>query len=36
MAGQVMAQLLQTERQWRMLNAILGIMLAASVLPMWL
>jgi threonine/homoserine/homoserine lactone efflux protein len=36
MAGQILARLLQTDRQWRRLNAVLGILLAASVLPMWL
>ena len=35
-AGLVLARLLRTERQWRMLNAALGVLLAISVVPMWL
>lgn len=36
MAGQLLARLLRTEEQWRALNAALGLLLVASVLPMWL
>jgi len=35
MAGLVLARALKTERQWRMLNAIMGLALALSVIPMW-
>lgn len=35
-AGLLLARLLRTERQWRVLNAVLGVLLAASVIPMWL
>ncbi|MER9237708.1 LysE family translocator [Mesorhizobium sp. M0633] len=34
-AGTLLARLLRTERQWRMLNAVLGLLLAASIIPMW-
>ena len=34
-AGIVLARLLKTQRQWRVLNAVLGALLAASILPMW-
>jgi len=36
MAGLLLARMLRTERQWRVLNAVLGALLAASILPMWL
>lgn len=36
LAGLLLARLLRTERQWRLLNAALGVLLAASVVPMWL
>ena len=36
MAGLLLARLLRTERQWRVLNAVLGILLAISIIPMWL
>lgn len=36
MAGQLLARLLRTDRQWRVLNAILGVVLVASIIPMWL
>ena len=36
MAGQVLARLLRTDRQWQMLNAVLGVLLVGSILPMWL
>ncbi len=36
MAGLLLARLLRTERQWRVLNAVLGFLLAASIIPMWL
>ncbi|TIR07889.1 MAG: LysE family translocator, partial [Mesorhizobium sp.] len=34
-AGTLLARLLRTERQWRVLNAVLGLLLAASIIPMW-
>jgi threonine/homoserine/homoserine lactone efflux protein len=34
-AGTLLARLLKTERQWRVLNALLGLLLAASIIPMW-
>ncbi|MGF6756704.1 LysE family translocator [Paraburkholderia sp. GAS42] len=34
-AGMVLARLLQTPRQWRVLNVALGVLLAASIVPMW-
>ena len=36
LAGLMLARLLKTERQWRRLNGALGILLAASIVPMWL
>lgn len=35
-AGLLLARLLRSERQWRLLNATLGLLLAASIVPMWL
>ena len=35
-AGSILARLLRSERQWHLLNAVLGLLLAASVIPMWL
>lgn len=35
-AGLVLARTLRTDRQWRMVNAGLGLVLAISVLPMWM
>ncbi len=35
-AGQLLARLLRTDRQWRTLNAVLGVLLTASIIPMWL
>jgi threonine/homoserine/homoserine lactone efflux protein len=35
-AGSLLARLLRSERQWQLLNTILGVLLAASILPMWL
>ena len=35
MTGLLLARLLRTERQWRMLNAVLGFLLVASIVPMW-
>ncbi|MDG4882101.1 LysE family translocator [Mesorhizobium sp. WSM4884] len=35
MAGTLLAHLLKTERQWRALNIVLGLLLAASILQMW-
>lgn len=36
LAGQLLARRLRTDGQWRALNAVLGVLLVASVLPMWL
>lgn len=33
--GLVLARALRTERQWRTVNAGLGLLVAASVIPMW-
>ena len=35
-AGLLLARLLRTDRQWRVLNAALGVLLALSIMPMWL
>ncbi|MCV3206908.1 LysE family translocator [Mesorhizobium sp. YC-39] len=35
MAGTLLARLLRTEWQWRALNIALGLLLAASIIPMW-
>ncbi|HEV2504990.1 MAG TPA: LysE family translocator [Mesorhizobium sp.] len=35
-AGTVMARLIRTEAQWRGLNMVLGVLLALSIVPMWL
>jgi threonine/homoserine/homoserine lactone efflux protein len=35
LGGLLLARLLRTDRQWRTVNAILGLLLAASILPMW-
>ncbi|WP_185715318.1 LysE family translocator [Burkholderia cenocepacia] len=35
-AGLLFARVLRTERQWRCLNAGLGVLLVASIVPMWL
>lgn len=35
-AGLLLARLLRTDRQWRTLNAILGALLALTVVPLWL
>lgn len=34
-AGTLMARLLRTERQWHLLNGVLGLLLLASIIPMW-
>ncbi|TGQ36448.1 LysE family translocator [Mesorhizobium sp. M00.F.Ca.ET.216.01.1.1] len=34
-AGTLLARLFRTERQWRVLNTVLGLLLAASIIPMW-
>jgi len=34
-AGVLLTRLLKTPRQWRILNSVLGLLLAASILPMW-
>jgi threonine/homoserine/homoserine lactone efflux protein len=36
MGGLLLARTLRTDRQWRMLNLALGLLLAAPVIPMWL
>ena len=36
MAGRLLARLLRMDRQWRVLNAVLGIPLMVSIIPMWL
>lgn len=36
MAGRALARVLRTDRQWRALNAALGVLLIASIVPMWL
>jgi hypothetical protein len=33
--GQLMARLLKTERQWRLVNVALALLLVASIMPMW-
>jgi threonine/homoserine/homoserine lactone efflux protein len=35
-AGLMLARLLRTPEQWRVLNTCLGVLLALSILPMWL
>jgi threonine/homoserine/homoserine lactone efflux protein len=35
-AGVLFARLLKTPAQWRVLNGVLGFLLAASIIPMWL
>ncbi|HVJ34015.1 MAG TPA: LysE family transporter [Terriglobia bacterium] len=35
-AGLLLRRLLQSERQWRALNIMLGLLLVASIIPMWL
>ncbi|KGT86086.1 amino acid transporter [Erwinia typographi] len=35
-AGLLLARLLQTDMQWHFFNALLGLLLAISVIPMWL
>lgn len=35
-AGLLLARALRTEAQWRMLNIALGVLLAASIVPIWL
>jgi threonine/homoserine/homoserine lactone efflux protein len=35
MAGRILARRLTTDRQWRVLNVILALLLAASIAPMW-
>ncbi len=34
--GQILARLFTTERQWRVVNVALALLLVASILPMWL
>jgi threonine/homoserine/homoserine lactone efflux protein len=35
-AGVVLARALKTERQWRLLNRFLGVLLVVSIVPLWL
>jgi hypothetical protein len=35
MGGLLLARVLRTERQWHIVNAILGLLLATSILPIW-
>ena len=35
-AGLILARLLRTDRQWRVLNAALGALLSLTVVPLWL
>jgi threonine/homoserine/homoserine lactone efflux protein len=35
-AGQLLARTLRSERQWRILNTALALLLALSIAPMWL
>ena len=35
MGGQWLSRVLKTERQWRIVNIALGLLLAVSVIPMW-
>jgi threonine/homoserine/homoserine lactone efflux protein len=35
-AGLILARLLQTDLQWRITNVILGLLLASSIIPIWL
>lgn len=35
-AGLLLARLLRTDRQWRALNIVLAVLLAVSIVPMWL
>lgn len=34
--GLVLARMLRTDRQWRIVNVVLGLLLTASIVPMWL
>jgi threonine/homoserine/homoserine lactone efflux protein len=34
-AGSWLSRMLKTERQWRVVNIILGLLLVASIIPMW-
>jgi threonine/homoserine/homoserine lactone efflux protein len=36
LAGQLLARLLRTDRHWRLTNILLAVLLALSVIPMWL
>lgn len=35
-AGQMLARMLRSDRQWRMLNMVLALLLAGSIAPVWL
>jgi threonine/homoserine/homoserine lactone efflux protein len=35
-AGLLLARVVRTETEWRVLNVALGVLLAASILPIWL
>ncbi|OKH89551.1 LysE family translocator [Thalassospira sp. TSL5-1] len=34
--GSLLARLLKTDRQWKVVNIVLGLLLAASIMPIWL
>jgi threonine/homoserine/homoserine lactone efflux protein len=34
--GHALARVVKTERQWQVVNAVLGLLLALTVIPMWL
>ncbi|MCX4162272.1 MULTISPECIES: LysE family translocator [Paraburkholderia] len=34
-AGVLLARLVRTQRQWRIVNTLLGVLLAVSIVPMW-
>lgn len=36
LAGQMLARVLKSDRQWRVLNLTLGVLLVLSIIPMWL
>jgi threonine/homoserine/homoserine lactone efflux protein len=34
--GQFLTRVLRTDQQWRIVNVVLGLLLVASIAPMWL
>lgn len=36
LAGQMLARILRSDRQWKALNVTLGVLLVLSIIPMWL